>query len=187
MAWLYTVLNPTKAAGGFGTHGYMLYSLGYTVEYWIHQKQPVEFDGFGTHGYMLYSLGYTVEYWIHQNQEKDCGGFGVVMLLIHCYFKTFCMFLNHIILCRYKCKKEGLISENSNYYIFKQLADGSFEAVPLKLRFNELSMILSPVRRSDTKCRKFKICINIFCYIFWCTHEKLHCHKVGTVLNFLWQ
>ena len=42
---------------GFGTHGYMLYSLGYTVEYWIQQKQPVEFDGFGTHGYMLYSLG----------------------------------------------------------------------------------------------------------------------------------
>ena len=29
---------------------------------WIQQKQPVEFDGFGTHGYMLYSLGYTVEY-----------------------------------------------------------------------------------------------------------------------------
>ena len=28
----------------------MLYSLGYTVEYWIQQKQPVEFDGFGTHG-----------------------------------------------------------------------------------------------------------------------------------------
>ena len=28
----------------------------------IQQKQPVEFDGFGTHGYMLYSLGYTVEY-----------------------------------------------------------------------------------------------------------------------------
>ena len=53
----------------------MLYSLGYTVEYWIHQKQPVEFDGFGTHGYMLYSLGYTVEYWIHQNQAKPGEGF----------------------------------------------------------------------------------------------------------------
>ena len=53
---------------GFGTHGYMLYLMDYTVEYWIQQKQPVEFDGFGTHGYMLYSLGYTVEYWIHQKQ-----------------------------------------------------------------------------------------------------------------------
>ena len=46
----------------------MLYSLGYTVESWIQQKQPVEFDGFGTHGYMLYSLGYTVESWIQQKQ-----------------------------------------------------------------------------------------------------------------------
>ena len=35
----------------------------------------VEFDGFGTHGYMLYSLGYTVEYWIHQNQAKPGSGF----------------------------------------------------------------------------------------------------------------
>ena len=26
------------------------------------KSSPVEFDGFGTHGYMLYSLGYTVEY-----------------------------------------------------------------------------------------------------------------------------
>ena len=60
---------------GFGAHGYMLYSLGYTVEYWIQQKQPVEFDGFGTHGYMLYSLGYTVEYWIQQNQAKPGEGF----------------------------------------------------------------------------------------------------------------
>ena len=34
------------------------------------QKQPVEFDGFDTYGYMLSSLGYTVEYWIHQNQAK---------------------------------------------------------------------------------------------------------------------
>ena len=61
---------------GFGTHGYMLYSLGYTVEYWIQQKQPVEFDGFGTHGYMLYSLGYTVEYWIQQKQPVEFDGFG---------------------------------------------------------------------------------------------------------------
>ena len=43
---------------------------------WIQQKQLVEIDGFGTHGYMLYSLGYTVEYWTHQNQAKP-GGFWV--------------------------------------------------------------------------------------------------------------
>ena len=70
MAWLYTVLNPTKAAGGVWWIWYIwlhaLFTGLYTVEYWIQQKQPVEFDGFGTHGYMLYSLGYTVEYWIQQ-------------------------------------------------------------------------------------------------------------------------
>ena len=32
------------------------------------------FDGFGTHGHMLYSLGCTVVYWIH-NQAKPGGGF----------------------------------------------------------------------------------------------------------------
>ena len=77
---------------GFGTHGYMLYSLGYTVgvlnptksSQWslmdfVHmatcsirwailwstesnKSSTVEFDGFGAHGYMLYSLGYAVEY-----------------------------------------------------------------------------------------------------------------------------
>ena len=40
------------------------------------QKQPMELDGFGTHGYMLYSLGSTVSIKIRQNQEKDLGGFG---------------------------------------------------------------------------------------------------------------
>ena len=34
------------------------------------KSSRVEFDGFGTHGYMLYSLGYIVVYWIHQNQAK---------------------------------------------------------------------------------------------------------------------
>ena len=53
--------------------------LGYTQS-WIQQKQPVEFDGFGTHGYMLYSRHYAVEYWIHQNQAKPGGGLGVVFL-----------------------------------------------------------------------------------------------------------
>ena len=48
--------------------------LGYTQS-WIQQRQPVEFGGFGTHGYMLYSLGYTVEYWNHQNQAKPGKGF----------------------------------------------------------------------------------------------------------------
>ena len=48
--------------------------LGYTQS-WIQQKQPVQFDGFGTQGYMLYSLGYTVEYWIQQNQAKPGEGF----------------------------------------------------------------------------------------------------------------
>ena len=38
----------------------------------------MEFDGFGTHGYMLYSLGCTESITIRQNQEKDFGGFGVV-------------------------------------------------------------------------------------------------------------
>ena len=33
--------------------------------------------------------------------------------------------------CRFKGKKEGLISENSNYYIFKKQADGTFEASPV--------------------------------------------------------
>ena len=96
--WLETIINPPKFSGtvantkhpwlgytqsrvqqkqpvefdGFGTRGYMLYSLGY--EYWIQQKQPVEFDGFGTHGYMLYSLGY--EYWIQQKQPVEFDGFG---------------------------------------------------------------------------------------------------------------
>ncbi len=32
---------------------------------------------------------------------------------------------------KFKGKKEGLISENSNYYIFKQQADGTFEATPV--------------------------------------------------------
>ena len=40
------------------THGMAI------TQSWIQQKQPVEFDGFGTHGYMLYSQGYTVEYWM---------------------------------------------------------------------------------------------------------------------------
>ena len=57
MAWLYTVLNPTKAAGGV---------------WWI----------WFTCGYMLYSLGYilgsTESIKIRQNQEKDFGGFGLV-------------------------------------------------------------------------------------------------------------
>ena len=42
---------------------------------WMQQKQPVEFDGFATHGYMLYALAYTVQYWIHQNQAKPELGF----------------------------------------------------------------------------------------------------------------
>ena len=41
---------------------------------WIRSSRW-EFDGFGTHGYVLYSLGYTVEYWIHQNQAKPGEGF----------------------------------------------------------------------------------------------------------------
>ena len=41
-----------------------------SIQSWILQKQPVEFDGFGTHGYMLYSLGYTVEYWIPSKWGK---------------------------------------------------------------------------------------------------------------------
>ena len=44
------------------------------------KKQPVELDGFGTHGYMLYSLEYAVVYWSHQNQAKpgvDFVGFGI--------------------------------------------------------------------------------------------------------------
>ena len=45
------------------------------VEYWIQQKQLVEFDGFGTHG-MLYSLGYTTEYWIQQKQPVEFDEFG---------------------------------------------------------------------------------------------------------------
>ena len=103
------VLNPTKAAGGvwwiWYTCGYMLYSLGYTVEYWIQQKQPVEFDGFDTHvatcsirwailwstesikssrwslmdliHMWLHALfaGLTVEYWIHQKQPVEFDGF----------------------------------------------------------------------------------------------------------------
>ena len=52
--------NPVEF-DGFGTHGYMLYSLAILWCTEFQQKQPVEFDGFGTHGYMLYSLGYTVE------------------------------------------------------------------------------------------------------------------------------
>ena len=52
-----------------------IHGLAFTQS-WIQQKQPVEFDGYGgTHGYMLYSLGYTVEYWIHQNQAKPGAGF----------------------------------------------------------------------------------------------------------------
>ena len=52
MAWLYTVLNPTKAAGWslmeLVTVANAKYPwLGYTQS-WIQQKQPVDFDGFGT-------------------------------------------------------------------------------------------------------------------------------------------
>ena len=64
---------------GFGTHGYMLYLMGYTVEYWIQQKQPVEFDGFGTHGYMLYSQGYNVEYCIQCKSR----GLGLMIDLVY--------------------------------------------------------------------------------------------------------
>ena len=39
------------------------------------RSSPGEFDGFGTRGYVLYSLGYTVEYWIQQNQAKPGEGF----------------------------------------------------------------------------------------------------------------
>ena len=45
------------------------------IQSWIQQKQPVEFDGFGTYGCMLYSLGYTEDYWIQQNQAKPVEGF----------------------------------------------------------------------------------------------------------------
>ena len=38
------------------------------------------------HGYMLYSLGYTAEYWIHWNQAKP-GGFGAVKNYYHDAFK----------------------------------------------------------------------------------------------------
>ena len=48
---------------------------------WL-QKQPVEFDGFGTHGYMLYSLGYTCTVLNPQKSSKTRGwilmDFGVV-------------------------------------------------------------------------------------------------------------
>ena len=60
---------------------------GLYTQSWIQQKQLVEFDRFGTHGYMLNSLGYTVEYWIHQNQakpEKDFGEFGIVRVKLEC-------------------------------------------------------------------------------------------------------
>ena len=48
---------------GFGTVANAKHPwLGYIHSPVIQQKQPVEFDGFGTHGYMLNSLGCTVEY-----------------------------------------------------------------------------------------------------------------------------
>ena len=62
--------------------------LGYTQS-WIQQKQPVEFDGFGTHGYVLYSLGYmwsNESIKIRQNQEKDFGEFGgTCTVYVHLY------------------------------------------------------------------------------------------------------
>ena len=64
-------------------HGYMIYSLGCTVEYWIQQKQPLKFDGFGIHGYMIYSLGCTVEYWIQQKQPLKFDGFGIHGYMIY--------------------------------------------------------------------------------------------------------
>ena len=41
---------------------------------------------------MFYSLGYTVEYGVHQNQEKDFGGFEVVRVngkVQHWYLETY--------------------------------------------------------------------------------------------------
>ena len=51
---------------------------------WIQQKQPVEFDGFYGYMYMLYSLGYTVEYWIRYNQAKPGGGFWWISGVVTC-------------------------------------------------------------------------------------------------------
>ena len=61
------------AGGVWWMTSYMLIQVSCTVEYWIQQKQPVEFDGFGTPGYMFYSLGYiyTVESWIQQKQPVE--------------------------------------------------------------------------------------------------------------------
>ena len=45
---------------GFGTVANAKHPwLGYTQSR-IQQKQPVEFDGFGTHGYMLYTVAYWI-------------------------------------------------------------------------------------------------------------------------------
>ena len=87
MAWLYTVLNPTKAAGGVWWIWYsskckasMAWKhpwLGYTQS-WIQQKQPVEFDGFGTVANTKHPwLGYT-QSWIQQKQPVEFDGFGTV-------------------------------------------------------------------------------------------------------------
>ena len=58
------------------THHYMFCSLA-TVEYWIQQKQLVEFDGLGyTSLHVLFTGLYTVEYWIQQKQLVEFDGFG---------------------------------------------------------------------------------------------------------------
>ena len=60
---------------GFGTVSNAKHPwLGYTQS-WIQQKQRWSVMELVTHGYMLYSLGYTVEYWIHQNLAKAREGF----------------------------------------------------------------------------------------------------------------
>ena len=74
MAWLYTVLNPTKGSpvefDGFGTVANAKHPwLGYTQS-WIQQKQPVEFDRFGTVANAKHPwLGYT-QSWIQQKQAQ---------------------------------------------------------------------------------------------------------------------
>ncbi len=79
---IYTVLNPTKAAGGVW---WIWYSSKYKAsmawlytQSWIQQKQPVEFDGFGTVANANHPwLGYT-QSWIQQQQPVEFDGFGTV-------------------------------------------------------------------------------------------------------------
>ena len=47
----------------------------------------------------------------------------------HTYFDLF--FSIFFLYFRYRGKKEGLITENANYYLFTQQVDGSFHAIPV--------------------------------------------------------